>query len=164
MRLTLRDPYDVPPEGFWSMFFDAAYNQALYREGLGFESLEVLEDTVGPDGVRRRRLKVRPRLELPGPVRRLIGDTTGYTEEGTFDPKAGTFTTRIIPAALSDRVRIDTVMRVEPRGTGSERVADVDIGVRVLGVGGIFEKFVERTMRESYAKAAAFSNRWLAKR
>lgn len=164
MRLVLRHPYGLAADRFWSeMFFDPAYNRALYTEGLGFESIDVLEDVADATGRRTRRLRVRPRLDMPAAVRRLVGDAVSYVEAGTFDPAAGTFTTRILPSALSDRIRIETVMRCEPRGPDRcERVAEIDLAVRVLGVGRVFEKFLERTLRENYDKAAAFTERWLA--
>ncbi len=166
MRVVIRDPYDVPPEAFWGrMFFDPAYNQSLYTEGLGFESLEILEDAVTPDGSRRRRMRVRPRLDMPAAVKKLVGEKVTYVEEGTFDAAAGTFRSRIVPSSLADRIRIETVMRLEPRGAGAcERIAEAEVEVRVLGLGGLVEKFIEKSLRDNYAKGAAFSNRWLAAR
>ena len=36
--------------------------------------------------------------------------------------------------------------------------------VKIFGLGGIFEKFLEKTMRESYQKAADFTNQWLERK
>ena len=35
MKFTIRHPYAIEPEAFWrEVFFDHAYNEKLYREGL----------------------------------------------------------------------------------------------------------------------------------
>jgi len=38
-----------------------------------------------------------------------------------------------------------------------------DVEVSIFGVGRVFEKFAEKSVRESYDKAAAFTNAWWAK-
>ncbi len=165
MKLRLTDTYDCSVDHFWNdLFFTDAYNQALYTEGLGFESVEMLENAADGGG-RIRRMRVVPRLDMPGPVKKALGDRISYVEEGHYEAAAGTFTTRIVPNRLADRIRIETTIRVEARGEGRcERVADFDFEVKVFGVGRVFEKFIEKSMRDSYAKAATFTNRWLGAR
>ena len=54
--LTLRDIYECSETHFWDeLFFDEAYNRALYRDGLGFSEMDILGDEVEPNGERRRR-------------------------------------------------------------------------------------------------------------
>ena len=53
-------------------------------------------------------------------------------------------------------------MWLERTGPGqSDRVAEFEIEVKIFGIGGMFEKFLEKTMRESYGKATEFTNKWL---
>ena len=53
-------------------------------------------------------------------------------------------------------------MWLERTGPGqSDRVASFDIEVKIFGIGGMFEKFLEKTMNENYKKAAEFTNQWL---
>lgn len=163
MKLTLRHDYDCSSDAFWdALFFDREYNRALYRDGLGFEDMEILADDAGEDGGRRRRLRAKPKLDAPRAVRKLIGDALTYVEEGEFDPDTRRWTTRVVPSRLADRVRITVVVWCEPRGDDRcVRVADFDFDVRVIGLGRVFEQFIARTMRENYEKAARFSNTWL---
>ncbi len=163
MVLTLRDIYECSETHFWDeLFFDEAYNRALYRDGLGFSEMDILGDEVEPNGERRRRMRVKPKLDAPRAVRRLIGDALTYVEEGVFDPHSRRWDTRVVTSRLADRVKIGISVRCEPRGPDRcERVADFDFDVRVLGLGRVFEQFIAHTMRENYGKAARFSNAWL---
>ncbi len=163
MKLTLRDDYDCSVERFWEgLFFELDYNRALYRDGLGFEQMEIVADDVSDDGRRRRRMRVKPKLDAPRAVRKLIGDALTYVEQGEYDPRTMRWSTRIVPSRVADRIRISIVVHCEPRGDDRcVRVADFEFDVRVIGLGRIFEQFIARTMRENYTKAARFSNRWL---
>jgi hypothetical protein len=42
-----------------------------------------------------------------------------------------------------------------------ERVVDFEIKVSIFGVGGVIEGFIEKTVRESYDRGAAFTNTFL---
>lgn len=163
MKLQLRDTYRCSAEHFFdAMFFDPAYNEALYRQGLGFEQMQILEDVVADDGARTRRMRVKPKLDAPRAVRKLIGDALTYEEHGRYDPATRRWATRIVTSKLADRIQITTDVTTEARGDSEcVRVADFVFSVRVLGAGRVFEQFIARTMRENYDKAARFSNEWL---
>ena len=79
MKFTLRHPYSIEPEAFWrDVFFDPAYNEALYRKALQFEAFKVIEETQGPDGRRARKMSVTPKIDAPGPIKSLLGDSVSY--------------------------------------------------------------------------------------
>jgi hypothetical protein len=85
-------------------------------------------------------------------------------EQGRFDPNGRIWTYTIKLSKLSDKVTIGGKFWVEPRGDKRiERLCDVDISVNIFGVGGVVEKFVEKETRDSYEKATAYTNAWLAK-
>lgn len=166
MKFTLRHPYNVGPETFWrDVFFDPAYNEALYREALQFEACEVLEETTPADGRRTRKMAVTPKLDAPGPIKKVIGDSISYVEEGRLDLAKPSWIVRVLPSKLADKAKITSEMWLERTGAGqSDRVAEFDIEVKIFAVGGLFEKFLEKTMRESYAKATEFTNKWLSEK
>ncbi len=165
MKFVLRHPYAIEPEAFWrDVFFDPGYNEALYREALHFEAFKVLEETTTPDGRRTRKLAVKPKIEAPGAIKAVIGDSVDYVEDGRLDPSRPAWITKVIPSKLADKINIVCEMWLERTGPGqSDRVASFDIEVKIWGLGGIFEKFLEKTMRENYQKAADWTNQWLAK-
>ncbi|MBA3548605.1 MAG: DUF2505 family protein [Nannocystis sp.] len=166
MKFSLRHPYMIEPEAFWrDVFFDPAYNEALYREGLHFEAFKVLEESNPPDGRRTRKLAVKPKLDAPGPIKKILGDSIDYIEDGRLDISRPAWITKVIPSKLADKVNIHNEFWLERTGPGrSDRVASFDIEVKIFGLGGIFEKFLEKTMRESYQQAADFTNLWLERK
>lgn len=166
MKFSLRHPYAIEPDAFWrEVFFDPAYNEALYREGLHFEAFKVLDESNPPDGRRTRKLAVKPKLDAPAAIKKVLGDSIDYVEEGRLDPSRPAWITRVIPSKLADKVSIHNEFWLERTGPGrSDRVASFDVEVKIFGLGGIFEKFLEKTMRESYQLAADFTNKWLERK
>lgn len=169
MKFTIRHPYAIEPEAFWrEVFFDAEYNNKLYLEGLRFEGFEVLEETNPADGRCTRKVRVKPRFDAPAAVRGLVGDSMSYVEDGRLElagPNAPRWISKVLPSALPDKTKVSAEMWLERTGPGqSDRVAVFDVEVKVFGVGGMVEKFLEKSMRENYEKAAAFTNEWVKAR
>lgn len=161
MKFTIRDDYACSAAHFWGeMFFDPEYNRRVYREGLEFEIFELLEQTE-QDGIIERKIRVMPKLDAPRPIRKLIGDALTYEEHGRFDGVR--WESRVVPSRLADRVKPQLIQWVEPAGDDRcVRYVAFDIEVRILGLGKLMEKFLERTYRENYTKAAQWTNRvWL---
>lgn len=165
MQFQFSHHYAMGPDDFWGqLFFDRDFNDALYLEGLGFEAVSVESETTTPDGDRDRVLKVTPRLAMPGPVKKLLGDRFSYHEHGHFEAARRAHTARIVLSRLADKVKIAHTMWLEPDASGgSTRKVTADVEVSIFGVGRVFEKFAEKSVRESYDKAAAFTNAWWAK-
>ncbi len=161
MKFILRHPYLIEPEAFWrDVFFDPAYNEALYRKGLEFEAFKILEET--PGARHTRKVAVTPKFDAPGPIKKLLGDSVSYVEEGHLDPAKPSWVVKVLPSKLADKTNIRSEMWLERTGPGqSDRVAAFDIEVKIFGIGGMFEKFLEKTMNENYKKAAEFTNEWL---
>ncbi len=158
---TLRHTLDTTPDTYWGrVFFDAEYNLRLNRDALGFRQYDVLEEKVAEDGTRTRRLRMLPKDEPPAVVKKLVGDSPS-TEEGRYDATQRRYTFSIQPPSLADKIRIGGSVRAEPKGEKMERVVDFEIKVSIFGVGGVIESFIEKTVRESYDRGAAFTNTFL---
>ena len=137
----------------WSFGKHFAHHEALYRKGLHFESFKVIEETT--TGRRTRKLAVTPQLEAPGPIKKLLGDSISYIEDGHLDPAKPSWVTRVLPSKLADKANISSELWLERTGPGqSDRVAAFDIEVKIFGIGGMFEKFLEKTMREELRTGA----------
>ncbi len=164
MRFTVRHAYAMSPDDFWSkMFFDDAFNAELYAKALNFEKYEIIERIEPGDGQLIRSARIVPRLEMPAPVRRLVGGRVWYFERGRFDPESKSWETLLEVPALGDKLDVRTRMHLQPRANGgSDRVLDVRVQTRIFGIGKLVEGFLERAMRDSYRKAADFTNNWWA--
>lgn len=166
MRYTIRHSFDIDADTFWNkLFFDPAYNQALFEGHLKFNVYRVLKLEHGSDGSVHRRVECAPPIEVPTVMKKIVGESTSYIEDGRFDPKTQRFTIEVTPKVGADKIKTVLTLSVEPRGTKKiERIAEVDTSVSVFGVGKLIEAFVEKQMRATYDSASAFTQQWIAQK
>jgi Protein of unknown function (DUF2505) len=158
--------YSCSGEVFWNqIFLDDAYNRTLFIEELHFESWRVLRSEVKGTEV-HRVIEAVPRLgDLPAPLKKLLSSGAGYEERGVVDLKAQRYRLEVTPRSLASKLTIQGELFTTPLGEHSCRrtyVARVD--ARVFGLGGLIEDRLLADIEKSYAKAALFTNRWIADR
>lgn len=165
-RFTCRNTFHTDVDTFWEkVFFDEEYNRGLYLTGLGFKSFDPLELTELPDGGKRRRFRTEPKSEAPAVIKKLVGDSLAYEETGTFDPKTRIWSYTVATSKMADKIKIGGRYWLEPKGDKKlERICEVEITVSIPLVGGTVEGFIEGTTRDSYEKATAYTNTFLASR
>jgi hypothetical protein len=163
MQFTIRHTIDTDADTFWDrIFFDEEFNRALCADYLRFEVFRVLSFNREDSGVITRRIENQPRAEIPRVVKKALGDSTGFVEEGRFDPERRRWVFRVIPHVASSKIQTTGELWVEERGEKkAERVVTVDNRVKVFGVGRLVEELIEKQTRDNYDKAAAFTNRWI---
>ncbi|MCB9667149.1 MAG: DUF2505 family protein [Myxococcales bacterium] len=166
MEFEVRHRLNIDVDGFWThVFFDQPFNQKLYMGELGFKEYRVVDEQHHPDGKVERTVYYDPDADVPQVARKLLGDKTGYTEHGTYDPVTRRWRFSVKPDMAGDKIRIGGEFWAEPLGGGVvERVARHRIEVSMLGVGRLVEKLIEQQMRENYDQAAAFTARYLSQR
>jgi hypothetical protein len=164
MRVKTSHEYNTDADTFWDkIMFDPAYNRALYCEALQFPEWEVLEERDQGDAM-TRRVRVVPRQDAPAAVQKLVGARFSYVEEGRYDKTRRRYAFRVVPGAMADKVRAEGELYLEPVGPKKvRRVVEMTIEVRVPLVGGLVESFVSKSMQDSYAAAAAFTNQWIVR-
>lgn len=160
---TSRHTFDIDIDTYWDkVFFDEEYNKQLFVDELQFGAYEVLELNRKPDGSVTRKVRTEPKSDAPAVVKKLVGDSLSYVESGEFDPKARRWKYSVVTSKLSDKVKIGGEFWVEPRPDGKiDRCVTCTIEVKIFGVGGAVEGFIEKQTKESYDKAAAFTNKWI---
>ena len=163
MRFTIRHSIDTDVDTFWELFFAEDYNQAMFTGALKFSKYAVLSLERSDDGSVRRRTDNAPPFELPPALKRVVGDLSSYIEEGRFDAASRRWTADVTPSTMADKIRTHVELRVEPRGDKKcERIADIEVNVKIFGVGTVMEKFVEQQTRDAYDASARFTNGWIA--
>lgn len=153
----------VDVDTFWEkVFFNDEFNATLYKRELEFIDYEILEQKTDEKGVVTRRAKQTPKPEGPAVVKKLVGDSVSYVEEGRFDPASKRWRYTITPSKMADKIKIGGEFWVEARGEDSvERICTVDLEVKVFGVGKAVESFIEKQTKESYEKAARYTQRFI---
>ena len=159
---TLTHELDCDVDTFWKTFFDHDFNTKMFKEGLGFPSFEVVDQKDGEKEITRRS-KVTPKMDVPGPVAKLLGASFTYTEDGTFDKASKVWRWKTMPSSMGDKVKSSGTVRVEPRGAGKcRRICDFDFEAKVFGLGGIIEGALEKNLRAGWDKSAEWMNRHFA--
>ena len=159
MKLTCEHAIALPADRFWEILHDPRY-EARVAAAVGLEVYEELERREEPDAV-YRRLQVE--ANLPDPLRSLLRriagiDSARYVEEQWRSRTRREVRWRMTPAVLADRIRVEGVVRVEPRGARRcARVLEGAVEVRLLGVGGLVERAAVSLVTEAYAKGAALA-------
>src|SRR5688572_26573791 len=127
-KLNATHVIDCDVETFWKVFFDADYTKKLYTEGLAFKQFEILEQSET-----KRRMRGVPKMNVPGPVAKLLGDSFGYEEQGTFDKASNTYSWKMIPNTMTDKLFTSGTVKIEPAGDGKvRRVSDASIEAKVF--------------------------------
>ena len=161
-KFTLKHEINCSAEQFWKVFFDKDFNNRLFLEGLGFPQYEIVEQTE-TDGAIRRTVRGRPKMNLPRPLMKLLGDLFAYTEDGSFDPKTQVWSFKMTPSTLAGRLLNEGTTRVEAIDDKKcRRIADLVCEAKVFGLGGLLEKTSEAEMTKGWNYSAKFMNRWLA--
>lgn len=165
MKLTIAHEFHTDVDTFWSkLFFDPVYNRALYIDALKFPEYNLLEEKDQGSTV-LRRVRVTPKNEAPAVVQKVVGGNFSYVEEGTFDKATKRYRFKAIPDKMADKFVSSGELRAEPLGDKRcRRVAEMNIEVKIFGVGGMVESFIAKSMNESYEQVAAFSNRWITEK
>jgi len=157
--LAIRQLLDCPEKEFWDRIFGGEdFNNYLY-EGLGFEyELQEWNPETG-----YRRAKIWPTRQMPRAVANVLGNRFSYVEEGTFDAEAARYDFRVIPSAVTDRIRVRGAVTVEAVSDHQcERCVTLEIGANIVGLGRLIEAYFVTATREQYAKNAALVNEYLA--
>ncbi len=91
----------------------------------------------------------------------MKADRIEYEEHLNY--KWGSFegTWETIPSVLKNKVETKGRMGFKAVGNGVQRWSEGEIKVKIMGVGGVAEKFIVSDVEKSYDDAAAFTQKWI---
>jgi hypothetical protein len=162
-KFTVTHEIHCNKETFWKVFFDQQFNLELYKTHLRFPEFRIIEQQDTATEIIRKAAGT-PKMDVPGPIAKLLGSNFSYQEEGKFNKATGIWQWRMQPSTLADKMRNEGVMRIEAIGDGSvRRIADITIEAKIFGVGGLIESTAEKQLREGWAQSATFMNDWIKK-
>jgi hypothetical protein len=160
-KFTVTHEINCNVETFWKVFFDKDFNTKLYKENLGFPEFTIV-DQRETDSEIARKVNGTPKMEVPGPVAKVLGSNFRYTEEGKFNKSTQRWQWKMIPSTMADKMRNEGTLRIEAVGdTKVRRVAELVIEAKVFGIGGLIESSAEKQLRDGWDKSAKFMNEWL---
>lgn len=162
-EVTLRHEIDTDEDTFWSkVVFDEAFNKKLYEGALEFPGWKLL-DSKEDEAKITRRVQVEPPVgDLPGPLKKIVGDRLAYTEEGTFDKKAKRYSFKVTPSTLTDKTKISGELWCEKIGDKKiRRICRMSVEVKVFMVGGMVEDRITADLRASYDNSTNYTNQYI---
>jgi hypothetical protein len=160
-KFTFTHEIDCEPETFWKVFFDKSFNEQLFTKALEFPAYAMVEQREDDRQI-YRKVAATPKLNVPGPVAKVLGANMSFVEEGTFDKTAKRWHWTMTPSAMADKIRNEGTVRVEPAGEGRcRRITDVTFEAKVFGIGGMIESSAEKNMREAWDTSAAYMTQWV---
>lgn len=160
---TLTHEINCDVDTFWKNFFDKSFNVKMFKEGLDFPSFEVV-DQKDDDKQVTRKSQVTPKMDVPGPVAKILGSSFSYLEEGTFDKASKVWRWKTTPSTMADKVKTSGVVRVEEAGEGKcRRLCEFEYEAKVFGLGGVIEKALEKNLRSGWDKSAEWMNAFYKK-
>jgi len=160
-KFTVRHEINCDEETFWKVFFDKEFNEKLYKGRLGFPEFRVVEQRDSETDTFRKVVGT-PKMNVPGPVAKVLGSNFSYTEDGRLDKKSKVWSWKMIPGNMADKLRNEGTMRIEVVGDKKvRRIAELVIEAKVFGIGGLIESSAEKQLREGWDESAVFMNEWL---
>lgn len=162
-RHEIEQEIHCPPDRLWELFFSDEFNIEMYEQGLGFPSCKIPERS--DDGqVLHRRMVMIPKVDMPKPLAKVVGDRIGYEEIGDWVRSAGEYRWKLVLAAFGDKVRIEGVMRLVPHGSDHcLRKVEFSVDANVFGIGGLLEKTSAQNVLDGWQASAKWINGWLAR-
>ena len=161
--VTLRHEIETDEDTYWwKIVFDEAFNKKMYVGHMHFPEWSLLESTDSESEL-TRKVRVEPEVgNLPGPVKKVLGDKLSYLEEGTFDKKTKRYRFKVTPSSLADRTKVAGEMWVETLGPKKiARMCKISVEVKVFAIGGMVEKRIADDLRGSYDRGTAYTNDYL---
>ncbi len=164
MRFDIRGDYLISADDFWAgLFFEPHFVNDLHLQGLRCVSLEIVDEHVDEGGRRTRILRAQPEVEIPGPLRRLLGQQLEYEERGVFDPVAKTWSTVTVLPIIGERLMVHAVMSFRDTGPSrSERKVSFSIEANIFGLSRLLKSFARSSLEKAYEDARVYTNHWVS--
>ncbi len=144
---------NVSVEEFVDVYFSEAVNTAAAK-CLGLKEGSLVEKVEHGNGTVSRRVKMSPSLDLPKPIQKVLaGAPIEYFEVSIYDPKTQKIEYKMESGA-GDVVKVHGTISFIKKGTGVVRRIEGIVDVRIFGVGGLIERYIDKEIAKSYAKVA----------
>ncbi len=152
----MKHSINCTPDVFWEKIVrEEAFNEALYKEELGF-GYALLDE--GPP----RRARIEPRMDAPKAIQKVLGDNVSFVEVGGMQGEEYEF--EIEPSTLASKLKISGKMRIDPQGeTKCWRCVEFTIEAKIFGVGKLLESFIAKETKDRYEGSARFTNVYLGR-
>jgi hypothetical protein len=162
MRLKKEHRINISASRYFELMFDAEFDKKLNLEGMGIGKWELLERNV--DGATwTQRTRVTPPDNMPGFVKKIVGDSFHYEERRTHQKGSDSASAEMAPNVMRDKLKMGYRMQVIPDGENAcRRIMDWEIEVKIFAIGGQIEKFAMGEVEKGTDASARYFNSFAA--
>ncbi len=134
---------------FRQVYFSEKFNQEVMR-AVNLLERSTQEHVTAADGTEHIRVRMVPKVALPGPIAKLLGNNLiSYHELTVFDPQAR-HARFAIESPAGDTVQVTGDVRFLDELDGVRLRFEGDARVKVFGLGGIIERFLISEVKTRY--------------
>lgn len=145
---------------FSRVFYAEPFQREL-AQAIQLKERTLRERTLLPDGRERIVIHISPRVELPAMIAKLAeGYSVGYEETIVFDPSARRASSTIQTPG-GDRLHVAAETLFSEDAVGVHTHILLSVRVRLLGVGGVIERFVFNETRRRYEVVERFLQQYV---
>lgn len=161
-RVRIEHDFDCSEEAFWDTFLDPAYNKEMFCGRMKFPRWDVVSFEV-TEGEMRRVVEVEPYVgKLPGPIKKVLGDSIRYREEGHLVRSTNSYQLKIVPSRLADKILVSGRQYTSSLGDHKcRRIFEGTIEVKIFGIGSMIEKNIQSDLIKSYDIGAVFTRSYM---
>ena len=160
MKLYVESVFNATPEEVWDVFNSEAFGKALAAES-GMQSNLLEEHEV--NGIRHKKTQVKRSKDLPRIAAKVLGtQKLTYIQSDRYNPATHHLDWDVAVPAIGDKFKVSGKTYVEATATGSRRVVDGDVSVRVRLVGKAIEKAVAGEFQKTAERAVEIARRLMS--
>jgi hypothetical protein len=156
--------FNCSVDDYWNkVFLNPKFNEDLFLGSLGFVRYEIVSQEENDTQVHRVVEAVPPMPEhVPTALKALIRKGLGYREDGVFNKQSQIYTVTVISHSVPERLHVSGETSTEAVGERQcRRIHKAHAKAKVLGISGLLESRILADVRQSYDKAATFTNIWI---
>jgi hypothetical protein len=158
---TVRTELECSADDYWhKCMLSEEYSTKLYLEFLKFPGFKWLSMSQSGDKTTRKLHIDPPVTGLPGPVKKVIGDSFSYVEEGTYDAATKRYSFKVTPSTAADKTTTTGEAWCEDVGGKTVLFTRLKVEVKIFMVGGLVEDKILSDFKASLQAAAPFINSW----
>jgi len=154
--------FDSDPATYWKVFLHEPYNVELY-DRIGVKERTMLDRSEDAKTV-KWSIRIVPKRDLPGVIKKIVGGDLGYTEISTLYKDENYIDVKVEPSLMKDKTKIRAKYTLTPIGPKRvRRTFEGDIDISLPLVGKKVESVILEDMQRSYDIAAKVTSEWLAR-
>jgi hypothetical protein len=145
---------------FSRVYFSEPFNRELVT-AIDLKERTIRERTELPDGKLRLRVYIAPRVDLPAVIEKIVkGYTIGYEETTLYDPATGRAQSSVQTPG-GDLLHVDAETHFTAVLEGVRTHIEMQVKVKLFGVGGLVERFVCSETQKRYRLVEAALQRYI---